>query len=136
MMKRLSLIAAVATIPLAAACTPEEVQRWNAWHAEDPSAARAYADDVAAEQGAAAAEPAQGVWDRLAECESGGDWSIATGNGYYGGLQFSLSTWHAVGGAGYPHENSRAEQIHRAEIVLDAQGWGAWPACSRQLGLR
>ncbi|MFA9432198.1 transglycosylase family protein [Egicoccus sp. AB-alg2] len=77
-----------------------------------------------------------GVWDRLAQCESSGDWSINTGNGYYGGLQFSLSSWEWVGGEGYPHQASKAEQIHRAERLLERQGWGAWPACSSQLGLR
>jgi hypothetical protein len=76
------------------------------------------------------------VWDSLAECESGGNWSINTGNGYYGGLQFSLTSWRAVGGTGYPHHHSREEQIFRAEKLLDIQGWGAWPACSRKLGLR
>jgi LysM repeat protein len=77
-----------------------------------------------------------GVWDRLAQCESSGDWSINTGNGYYGGLQFALSSWEWVGGSGYPHEASKAEQIARAEILLERQGWDAWPACSSQLGLR
>lgn len=77
-----------------------------------------------------------GVWDRLAACESGGNWAINTGNGYYGGLQFSLSSWQAVGGTGYPHQASKAEQIARAEILLSKQGWGAWPACSAKLGLR
>jgi hypothetical protein len=76
------------------------------------------------------------TWDRLAECESGGNWSINTGNGYYGGLQFSASTWRAMGGEGMPHHASRAEQIRVAEATLDAQGWGAWPSCSRRLGLR
>jgi resuscitation-promoting factor RpfB len=77
-----------------------------------------------------------GVWDRLAECESGGDWSINTGNGYYGGLQFSLGTWQAFGGSGYPHENSKAEQIRIATKVRDARGgYGDWPACARKLGL-
>jgi hypothetical protein len=76
------------------------------------------------------------VWDRLAECESNGNWAINTGNGYYGGLQFSLSTWRSVGGSGYPHEASREEQIHRAEILRDINGgYGAWPSCSAQLGL-
>jgi hypothetical protein len=76
------------------------------------------------------------VWDRLAACESGGNWSINTGNGYYGGLQFSLSSWRAVGGPGYPHENSRETQIEMGERLRARQGWGAWPACSRKLGLR
>lgn len=75
------------------------------------------------------------VWDRLALCESGGNWSINTGNGYYGGLQFSLSTWQAVGGSGYPNQASREEQIARAEILLARSGWGAWPACAAKLGL-
>jgi LysM repeat protein len=77
-----------------------------------------------------------GVWDRIAACESGGNWSINTGNGYYGGLQFSLGSWHAVGGSGYPHQASKSEQIARAEILKARQGWGAWPACTAKLGLR
>lgn len=76
-----------------------------------------------------------GVWDRVAECESGGDWQINTGNGYYGGVQFALGSWRAVGGSGYPHQASKQEQIKRAELLLDRQGWGAWPACSSKLGL-
>ncbi len=79
-----------------------------------------------------AAAPAQAEsvnWDAIAECESGGDWSINTGNGYYGGLQFSLSTWQAYGGTGMPHETSREQQIAIAERVLDGQGIGAWPVC-------
>ncbi|WP_231641048.1 transglycosylase family protein [Saccharomonospora sp. NB11] len=79
-----------------------------------------------------AATPAQADsvnWDAIAECESGGDWSINTGNGYYGGLQFSLSTWQAYGGTGMPHEASREQQIAIAERVLDGQGIGAWPVC-------
>lgn len=76
-----------------------------------------------------------GTWDQLAECESGGDWSINTGNGYSGGLQFSQSTWEAYGGSGNPADASREQQISVAENVLEGQGWGAWPACSAQLGL-
>jgi hypothetical protein len=78
------------------------------------------------------------TWDRLAQCESGGRWDINTGNGYYGGLQFSPSTWRAFGGgefAASAHRASRAEQIVVAERTLAEQGWGAWPACSRKLGL-
>jgi outer membrane biosynthesis protein TonB len=88
------------------------------------------------------AEPSQrtsvstNVWDRLAQCEATGNWSINTGNGYYGGLQFSLSSWRYVGGSGYPHQASKAEQIKRAEMLLAKQGWNAWPACSAKLGLR
>jgi putative cell wall-binding protein len=76
------------------------------------------------------------TWERLAQCESGGNWAINTGNGYYGGIQFSLSSWRAVNGAGYPHQNTKWEQIHRGELLQQRQGWGAWPACSRKLGLR
>jgi resuscitation-promoting factor RpfB len=76
------------------------------------------------------------VWDSLAQCESGGNWAINTGNGYYGGLQFSLSTWRAYGGAGYPHQQSREYQIMIAERLRAATGgYGSWPACSASLGL-
>jgi resuscitation-promoting factor RpfB len=75
------------------------------------------------------------VWDQLAQCESGGNWAINTGNGYYGGLQFTLSTWQGYGGSGYPHEASREEQIAVAERVQAGQGWGAWPSCAAELGL-
>jgi uncharacterized protein YabE (DUF348 family) len=80
--------------------------------------------------------PSGSVWDKLAQCESGGNWSINTGNGYYGGLQFSLSTWRAYGGKGYPHQASRDEQIRIAKKLQAAAGWGSWPACSSKLGLR
>lgn len=76
------------------------------------------------------------VWDRLAACESGGNWSANTGNGFYGGLQFSLSTWRSLGGSGYPHEASRSEQISRAQALQARAGWGQWPSCSSKLGLR
>ena len=76
------------------------------------------------------------VWDRLAQCEAGGNWHINTGNGYYGGLQFNLGTWRANGGSGYPHQASREEQIRVATRVRDASGgYGAWPACAAKLGL-
>ncbi|MEV7430212.1 transglycosylase family protein [Nocardioides sp. NPDC092400] len=76
------------------------------------------------------------VWDALAKCESGGNWAINTGNGYYGGLQFSLSTWQAYGGPGYPHQQSRETQIAIAEKVRAATGgYGSWPHCSQSLGL-
>jgi hypothetical protein len=77
-------------------------------------------------------------WDRLAQCESGGNWGINTGNGFQGGLQFSPSTWNAHGGTQYAasaNQASREEQIVVAEKVLDSQGWGAWPSCSSSLGL-
>jgi len=77
-----------------------------------------------------------GTWDKVAQCESGGNWAISTGNGFHGGLQFTASTWRSFGGTGMPHQASRTEQIAVAERVLAAQGWKAWPACSRKLGLR
>ena len=84
---------------------------------------------------AANAAPAS-AWDQVAQCESGGNWQINTGNGYYGGLQFSLATWRANGGVGMPHQASREQQIAVAERVQAAQGWGAWPACTARLGIR
>jgi hypothetical protein len=71
-------------------------------------------------------------WDAIAMCESGGDWHINTGNGYYGGLQFSLPTWRAVGGSGYPHQHSADEQKRRAEaLIRRAPGHTQWPSCWR-----
>src|SRR6187200_2493273 len=72
-------------------------------------------------------------WDRIAHCESGGRWHINTGNGYYGGLQISPSTWRAYGGkrlAPLPHRATKGEQIRVAERIRHGQGWGAWPTCS------
>lgn len=73
-------------------------------------------------------------WDAIAQCESGGNWSINTGNGYYGGLQFSLPTWRGYGGTGMPNNASRSEQIRIAEKVLAGQGIGAWPVCGARGG--
>ncbi|MGC4110841.1 MAG: transglycosylase family protein [Nocardioides sp.] len=76
------------------------------------------------------------VWDRLAQCESGGNWATNTGNGYYGGLQFSVGTWRAYGGSGLPSQASRLTQIAIATKVRNASGgYGAWPACAASLGL-
>jgi LysM repeat protein len=85
---------------------------------------------------AAPASAAEHDWSGVAQCESGGNWSINTGNGYYGGLQFNASTWSAYGGTGYaPRADlaSAAQQIAVAEKVLAGQGAGAWPTCGRQL---
>jgi hypothetical protein len=79
------------------------------------------------------------VWDRLANCESSGNWRINTGNGYYGGLQEDMQFWRRHGGLAYasrPDLASREAQVAVAERGLAAQGWGAWPRCSRMLGLR
>jgi LysM repeat protein len=78
------------------------------------------------------------VWDRVAQCESGGNWKINTGNGFYGGVQFAAGTWKAYGGktyAGQAHLATKAEQIAIARRVLAGQGPGAWPVCSRRAGL-
>ena len=85
--------------------------------------------------GTATAAP-ESAWDKLAQCESGGNWNASTGNGYYGGIQFNARTWHSFGGSGMPHQASKAQQIAVAERTLAAQGWNAWPACSRKMGLR
>lgn len=92
--------------------------------------------NVATEQPAEAV--AGGTWDRLAGCESGGNWRIDTGNGFSGGLQLAHSTWRSFGGRAFgvrASQATRAQQIHVAERVLARQGWGAWPACSARLGL-
>lgn len=73
-------------------------------------------------------------WDAVASCESGGNWHTATGNGYYGGLQFTMGTWRANGGSGSPHNASREEQIRVANNVLKTQGIGAWPVCGKKSG--
>jgi LysM repeat protein len=87
---------------------------------------------------ASAVQARAGVnWDAIAQCESGGNWSINTGNGYYGGLQFSRSTWKAYGGGKYAstaNKATRAEQIRIAEKVLKGQGIGAWPTCGKKAG--
>ncbi len=86
---------------------------------------------------AASAAPSN-VWDRVAACESGGNWQIATGNGYYGGLQFNAGSWRAAGGTRYaslPHRATRAQQIAAAQNLLRQQGPGAWPVCSKKAGL-
>ncbi|MGH3981402.1 MAG: transglycosylase family protein, partial [Pseudonocardiaceae bacterium] len=79
----------------------------------------------------------QDQWDRLAQCESGGNWRANTGNGYYGGLQFSRRTWQGFGGGAYArtaNHATRSQQVAVAEKVLRVQGWKAWPACSRKVG--
>ena len=88
--------------------------------------------------GTESATAAGTVWDEVAQCESGGNWSINTGNGYYGGLQFSSSTWKAFGGGEYAstaNQATKAEQIAVAQRTLHAQGPGAWPTCGKKAGL-
>lgn len=123
-----------------------EVQRWwNRLH--NPNIDRATAIRLAAYLNAAVLAQVQAYlaavqqaqahtdlvyrWQGVANCESGGNWAINTGNGYYGGVQFLLSTWRSVGGSGYPHQNSPGEQAYRAEILKNRSGLGQWPVCGR-----
>ena len=100
------------------------------------AAALAIGGAVAATMSMPAANAVDGAtWDALAQCESGGNWSINTGNGFYGGLQFTQQSWNGVGMSGSPATASRAQQIEAGERLLAIQGWGAWPACSAKLGL-
>lgn len=116
----------------------------NARRAREAEAARSPASTPAATSSPAPAPSAPtasggGRWDALAQCESGGNWSINSGNGYSGGLQFHPQTWNGYGGnayAPYAYQASRSQQIAIAEKVLAAQGYGAWPFCSRKLGYR
>lgn len=81
----------------------------------------------------------RGVWLRLAQCESSGRWHVNTGNGYYGGLQQDMTFWRRHGGTQYasrPDLASMEQQVAVAEVGLKVQGFGAWPVCSRRLGLR
>jgi len=92
---------------------------------------------TAALLGAASPANASGVnWDAVAQCESSGNWGTNTGNGFYGGLQFTASTWHAMGGSGLPHQASRETQIAVAKKLQARAGWGQWPGCTSKLGLR
>ncbi len=75
------------------------------------------------------------IWDKIALCESNGNWNINTGNGYFGGLQFSQGAWDSTGGVGIPSEASREEQITRGKILQEKRGWGVWGDCARRLGL-
>ena len=134
------------TMTVAASCSTQQVQTWFAARGTPVSTAkasqiaqylaiwdaqnRALLQYLAAVQAAQA--PNESNWDRVAACESGGNLSINTGNGYYGGLQFSLGTWRAYGGTGYPHQNSKAAQIRVAERVRTQSGLHHWPVCGRR----
>ena len=125
---------------------PRHARRYTPRHAAPQGANKsrvagvAIAGAASVTAGVAVAGPAQAasVWDSVASCESGGNWAINTGNGYFGGLQFTQSTWVAYGGARYASradQASREEQIAIAQRVLAWQGPGAWPVCSRKAGL-
>lgn len=113
--------------------TPRDIPANNQFVATTNGATSTYTRRAAS--ATANYDPGDGsVWDRIAACESGGNWAISTGNGYYGGLQFTLGTWRANGGTGLPQDASREEQIRVAQNVQASQGWGAWPVCSRKAG--
>jgi hypothetical protein len=78
--------------------------------------------------------PTLDMWDRIAWCESRRTWDVDTGNGYFGGLQFALGSWQWVGGAGNPADASKEEQIYRANLLWQAQGWNGWPGCKKYFG--
>lgn len=75
------------------------------------------------------------VWEKIAMCESKNNWSIDTGNGYFGGLQFSQGAWNSVGGEGKPSDASKDEQIKRGQMLQEKRGWGVWGECAKKLGL-
>ena len=91
--------------------------------------------DAALLSSPAAAGGSVAQFERLAQCESGGNWHINTGNGYYGGIQFNLATWRGLGFSGYPHQHSKSTQIAAGQKLHSQRGWQPWPACSRKLGL-
>jgi len=120
---------------LEAAAEAERAAQRAAQRAAD-EAARA---ERASRPSAVTTSGGNGVWDTIARCESSGNWSMNSGNGYSGGLQFHPGTWRSAGGTAYApfaYQATPAQQIEIAERVLASQGWGAWPACSRRAGLR
>jgi hypothetical protein len=103
------------------------------------SSSESSGDDSESSGSSGGSSSGYGKWAPIVECESGGDWDYNGGSGYDGGLQFAPSTWDAFGGdqyADFAYQASPAEQIAIAERVLDSQGWGAWPTCSRLAGYR
>jgi hypothetical protein len=112
---------------------PVEVRQWRS-APQSASQPRRHSDGSGSRRTASVAGGS--VWDRLAQCESGGNWSTSTGNGFYGGLQFTTGSWRAAGGSGMPNQASREEQIRVAQRLQQQQGWGAWPTCSAKIGVR
>lgn len=79
--------------------------------------------------------PYRAILERIAVCESTSRWSLNSGNGFYGGLQFSPGSWRTVGGKGLPHQHGKLEQMYRAVRLQRLQGWGAWPVCRHSAGV-
>ena len=131
------LIVSVLAFLTVSACTPEQARE----------VARSVGVEVTQEQAASLAsyvvsrppevrlarEATEESWARLRKCEAGGDYTINTGNGYYGAYQFNASTWRSVGGTGLPHRATPAEQDRRAKILYSQRGRSPWPVCGRQL---
>ena len=148
-MKVRQLLSAVMllTIPLMG-CTNSQIAEWITWYQTEPDAAMEFANLPAVQEALASRDSRENnsrqtsstnVWDSVAQCESGGNWAINTGNGYSGGLQFLHSSWRGYGGTEFAplaYQASREQQIIVAERILKDAGWRAWPACSRKLGLR
>jgi len=144
-LRRIITTAAIvlAAVTVGASCSAQQVQAYFAVSGRDITTAQASqiadylviwdAQNRALLQYLAAVQasqvPNEANWDRVAACESGGNWAINTGNGYYGGLQFSLGTWRAYGGTGYPHQQSKATQVRIAENVRTQSSLGHWPVC-------
>lgn len=134
--------ATAATVARGTKQAPAETTVTPAETTVTPAASTASNSGASAPSKPAAAAPAVSggsVWDSIAQCESGGDWSINTGNGFSGGLQFHPQTWTAFGGGEYSPTAAgatREQQIAVGEKVQAAQGWGAWPACTAKLGIR
>jgi multidrug efflux pump subunit AcrA (membrane-fusion protein) len=113
----------------------QEAAQQAAQQAAEEAAAQQAAAQQAAEQAAAKSSSSSNVWYELRMCESNDDYSIDTGNGYYGAYQFALSTWYGLGFSGLPSDASPAVQDEAAQMLQERSGWGQWPACSAELGL-
>lgn len=139
MRKLTRVVACLLFTAILSSCTGAQVQDWFARRGQTIDWETGHAIAVQINQAVAlrrylqaVAIPYEANWDRVAACESGGNWATNTGNGYFGGVQFSLPTWRSVGGTGYPHQHSKAEQIRRAEILRHRAGLGQWPVCGRR----
>ena len=142
MRRTIATIALVLGLAVASACTPTQAAGWlnskglgpvaaDSTEARQASSLFTSYWQAVVQQAAARQNNLVARWQGVANCESGGNWSANTGNGYYGGVQFSLATWRSVGGPGYPHQQSAATQAHYAEILKNRAGLGQWPHCGR-----
>lgn len=140
MKKRLITVLATAAILFGTACTPQEIAIFNSLTPDQQAAVKQSMEP----KPVSVASTPYGVWDRLAQCESHGQWNYGPHSNwgsriYHGGLQFHPTTWSAYKLSGYPtyaYQASREQQIEVGKRVQAAQGWRAWPDCSLKLGLR